>query len=295
MKSGPETWCSCALVSCRQSTSASCARNQSKNPLPAAERTPLALKLTMRKSWPVLESWPKRSGFAAPGGLKMPAMTDHRTRFLTLALRAQALRFGEFTLKSGRSSPYFFNAGRFDSGAALAELADCYADAIDAALAPDRFDLLFCPAYKGIPLASALACSYARRGRDLPLAFNRKEAKAHGEGGSLIGAPAEGRRVLIVDDVITAGTAIREALAIIRDGGGTPAAIVIALDRQEVIDPDARVRRSAAQDVAAEHGIPVIAVASVSDLLAFAGESAELVAEHARLLAYRQAYGCQPG
>src|SRR6476620_8279423 len=220
-------------------------------------------------------------------------MDEFRRRFLDLALQVQALRFGEFTLKSGRSSPYFFNAGCFDSGAALAGLAGCYADAIDAHGVD--FDLLFGPAYKGIPLATALACEYARRGRDLPLAFNRKEAKTHGEGGTLIGASLAGRRVLIVDDVITAGTAIREALAIIRDGGGTPAAIVIALDREEVIDPDAPVRRSAAQDVAAEHGIPVIAVATVSDLLAFAGESAELVADHARLLAYRQAYGCQPG
>ena len=120
-------------------------------------------------------------------------MADHRTRFLELALRADALRFGEFTLKSGRSSPYFFNAGRFDSGAVLAGLAACYADAVDAAAV--EFDVLFGPAYKGIPLATALACEYARRGRDLPVAFNRKEAKAHGEGGMLIGAPLEGRRV----------------------------------------------------------------------------------------------------
>src|SRR5690606_36622786 len=116
---------------------------------------------------------------------------DHRRRFLELALRVEALRFGEFTLKSGRNSPYSFNAGRFDSGAALATLAGCYADAIDAAWI--GFDLLFGPAYKGIPLATALACEYARRGRDLPVAFNRKEAKAHGEGGSLIGAPLAGR------------------------------------------------------------------------------------------------------
>jgi orotate phosphoribosyltransferase len=220
-------------------------------------------------------------------------MQDHRRRFLQLALAAQALRFGEFTLKSGRQSPYFFNAGRFDSGAALAALAECYADAIDAHDA--AFDLLFGPAYKGIPLATALACAYARRGRDLPLAFNRKEAKAHGEGGTLIGAPLAGRRVLIVDDVITAGTAIREALALIRDAGGTPAAIAIALDRQEVVDADATPRRSAAQAVAAEHGIPVIAVAGLGDLLAFAGESAELVAQRERLLAYRARYGCEPG
>ena len=219
-------------------------------------------------------------------------MDDYRRRFLSLALQAQALRFGEFTLKSGRQSPYFFNAGRFDSGAALAGLADCYADALDAHGAD--FDVLFGPAYKGIPLATALACAYARRGRDLPLAFNRKEAKAHGEGGTLIGAPLEGRRVLIVDDVITAGTAIREALALIAEAGGTPAAIVIALDRQEVVDLDAPRRQSAAQAVAAQHGIPVIAVARLADLLAFAGESADLVAQRERLLAYRARYGCDP-
>ena len=214
-------------------------------------------------------------------------MTDHRTRFLQLALDVEALRFGEFTLKSGRSSPYFFNAGRFDSGASLATLAGCYADAVETAGV--SFDLLFGPAYKGIPLATALACEYARRGRDLPLSFNRKEAKAHGEGGTLIGAALAGRRVLIVDDVITAGTAIREALAIIRDGGGTPAGIVIALDRQERIAEGEPL--SAAQAVAAEHAIPVIAVASLSGLLAFAGESATLAAERERLLAYRARYG----
>ena len=200
---------------------------------------------------------------------------------------ADALRFGEFTLKSGRISPYFFNAGRFDSGAALAGLAACYADAADAS--GIGFDLLFGPAYKGIPLATALACEYARRGRDLPLAFNRKEAKAHGEGGSLIGAPLDGRKVLIVDDVITAGTAIREALAIIREAGGTPAGIVIALDRQERVREDAA--ESAAQAVAAEYGIPVIAVAGLDDLLAFADQSAELSAHRDALLAYRARYG----
>ena len=214
-------------------------------------------------------------------------MTDHRGRFLQLALRADALRFGEFTLKSGRLSPYFFNAGRFDSGAALSALAGCYADAIEAAGLP--FDLLFGPAYKGIPLATALACEYARRGRDLPLAFNRKEAKAHGEGGTLIGAPLAGRKVLIVDDVITAGTAIREALSIIAAAGGTPAGIVIALDRQERVREDADV--SAAQAVAAEHGIAVVAVAGLGDLLAFTGERAELVRHRDALLAYRARYG----
>jgi orotate phosphoribosyltransferase len=211
----------------------------------------------------------------------------HRTRFLQLALRAQALRFGEFTLKSGRLSPYFFNAGRFDSGAALAELATCYADAV--ATSGIDFDLLFGPAYKGIPLATALACELARRGRDLPLAFNRKEAKMHGEGGTLIGAPLAGRKVLIVDDVITAGTAIREALSLITEGGGTAAGIVIALDRQERVREDAA--QSAAQSVAAEHGIAVVAVAGLSDLLEFAGKNPELVAHRDALLAYRARYG----
>ncbi|MFP7723796.1 orotate phosphoribosyltransferase [Lysobacter sp. A3-1-A15] len=220
-------------------------------------------------------------------------MTDHRTRFLTLALDAKALRFGEFTLKSGRSSPYFFNAGRFDSGAALAGLAACYADAIDAAGL--EFDVLFGPAYKGIPLATALACEYARRGRDLPVAFNRKEAKAHGEGGQLIGAPLDGRRVLVVDDVITAGTAIREALAIIGDAGGTVAGIAIALDRQEIVgEPPVHStspRRSAAETVTDQHGLPVVAVARLDDLLSFAAGHADMHAQRDALQAYRHRYG----
>ena len=217
-------------------------------------------------------------------------MSSHRTRFLQLALDADALRFGEFTLKSGRVSPYFFNAGRFDGGASIAALATCYADAIDASGLD--FDLLFGPAYKGIPLATAVACEYARRGRDLPLAFNRKEAKAHGEGGTLIGAPLAGRRVLVVDDVITAGTAIREALGTIAAGGGTVAGIAVALDRQEIAaDGD---RRSAAQAVAAEAGVPVLAVAGLGDLLAFADGNEKLAAFRAPLLAYRARYGCDP-
>ncbi|MCC7096008.1 MAG: orotate phosphoribosyltransferase [Thermomonas sp.] len=212
---------------------------------------------------------------------------DHRRRFLQLALAADALRFGQFTLKSGRVSPYFFNAGRFDSGAVLAGLAACYADAVDAAKL--EFDLLFGPAYKGIPLATALACEFARRGRDLPLAFNRKEAKDHGEGGSLIGAGLSGRNVLIVDDVITAGTAIRESLSIIAEAGGKATGIVIALDRQERVHEGAA--ESAAQSVSREHGIPVIAVAGLDDLLAFAAENGELDGHRDALSAYRTHYG----
>jgi len=216
-------------------------------------------------------------------------MPDHRTRFLSLALRVNALGFGEFTLKSGRSSPYFFNAGRFDSGAALAELAACYADAVEAS-APD-FDLIFGPAYKGIPLATALACELARRGRDVPLAFNRKEAKTHGEGGSLIGAGLAGKRVLIVDDVMTAGTAVGEALDLIAGAGGQVAGIVIALDRQERRAEDDP--RSAVQALMDGHGIPVIAVATLADLLVFAGDRPQLQAERERLLAYRTRYGVE--
>jgi len=217
---------------------------------------------------------------------------DHQTRFLQLAIDAEALRFGAFTLKSGRTSPYFFNAGRFDSGAALATLAGCYADAIDAA--GIGFDLVFGPAYKGIPLATALACEYARRGRDVPVAYNRKEAKAHGEGGTLVGAPLDGRRVLVVDDVITAGTAVREALATIAAAGGRAVAIAVALDRQEAVDP-AVSRRSAAQSVAAGHGLAVVPVATLADLLAFAGESTELEAHRAALDAYRAQWGSEGG
>ncbi|TDB26559.1 orotate phosphoribosyltransferase [Stenotrophomonas sp. ATCM1_4] len=217
-------------------------------------------------------------------------MSNHRSRFLQLALNADALRFGQFTLKSGRSSPYFFNAGRFDTGLALAQLGNCYADAIEASGV--AYDQLFGPAYKGIPLATAIACEFSHRGRDLPLTFNRKEAKDHGEGGSLIGADMAGRRILIVDDVITAGTAIREALAIIREANGIPAGIVVALDRQEIASEEDR--RSAAQAVAAETGIPVIAVANLADLLAFASGNPELVGYREPLLAYRARYGSNP-
>ena len=212
-------------------------------------------------------------------------MQSHQRTFLDLALQHEALRFGEFTLKSGRISPYFFNAGRFDSGAALATLGECYADALLASNL--ACDMLFGPAYKGIPLATALAIALARRGRDLPLAFNRKEAKAHGEGGTLIGAPLAGR-ALIVDDVITAGTAIRESIQIIRDAGATPCGVLIALDRQERGQVD---ERSAAQEVSTEFGLPVLAVASLAELLDYAHQLPALAVHHEVLLAYRRRYG----
>ena len=212
-------------------------------------------------------------------------MLPHQRQFLDLALAREVLRFGEFTLKSGRISPYFFNAGRFDSGAALATLGECYASAL--AAAGTQYDMIFGPAYKGIPLATALACALAARGRDVPVAFNRKEAKAHGEGGKLIGAPMAGR-VLIVDDVITAGTAIRESIELIRQAGATPCAVVIALDRQERGQAG---ERSAAQEVEAEFGLPVIAVAGLEQLLQLAAENPELAAYKDALLAYRARYG----
>jgi orotate phosphoribosyltransferase len=210
---------------------------------------------------------------------------SYQQRFLETALDCQALRFGEFTLKSGRTSPYFFNAGRFDHGAALDTLGQCYAAALaDSGLG---FDMLFGPAYKGLPLATALAVALWRdHGRDLPVAFNRKEAKDHGEGGVLIGAPLRGR-VLIVDDVITAGTAIREAIALIRAGGAEPCGVVIALDRQE----RGQGELSAAQEVRRELGLPVVAIAGLDDLLALAGQRPALAGEQARLQAYRERYG----
>jgi len=216
-------------------------------------------------------------------------MQPHQRSFLELALARQVLRFGEFTLKSGRVSPYFFNAGRFDSGAALATLGECYAAAL--AQSGVQFDMLFGPAYKGIPLATAVATALAARGREVPLAYNRKEAKDHGEGGLLVGAPLAGR-VLIVDDVITAGAAIREALELIRGAGATPAAVVIALDRQERGQEG---ERSAAQEVEAEFGLPVIAVAGLEQLLQLAGDRPELAAHKPALLAYRARYGSSAG
>jgi orotate phosphoribosyltransferase len=212
-------------------------------------------------------------------------LQPHQRTFLDLALQRGVLRFGEFTLKSGRASPYFFNLGRMDSGAALATVGEAYATAAVQSGTP--FDMLFGPAYKGIPLAAACAISLARtHGRDLPWAYNRKEAKDHGEGGVLVGAPLHGR-VLIVDDVITAGTAVRESLGIIRDAGAQPAGVLVALDRQE----RGAGALSATQELTAEHGIPVIAIVGLGDVMEYAQGHPELAGQRERMAAYRAQYG----
>jgi len=213
-------------------------------------------------------------------------MQQFKQDFIELALERGALKFGRFTLKSGRESPYFFNAGLFNTGAALARLGGCYADAIVAAGLD--FDVLFGPAYKGIPLATAAASALAEKhGRDMPWVFNRKEAKDHGEGGRLVGAPLRGR-ALIVDDVITAGTAIRESIEIIREAGAEPCGVVLAMDRQE----RGRGERSAVQEVEQELGLPVTSIITLADLLSDLerrGDSntGSLEALHA----YRERYG----
>ena len=214
-------------------------------------------------------------------------MQDYQRDFIRLALQRGVLRFGQFTLKSGRDSPYFFNLGRMDSGTALSQLGAAYAQALmNSGLA---VDMLFGPAYKGIALAAATAIALADRHQlDLPWAYNRKETKDHGEKGNLVGAPLAGR-VLIVDDVMTAGTAVRESLALIRSQGATPAGVLIALDRQE----RGSGIRSAAQEVAADYGIPVVAIASLADVLAYAGDRAELASVHVALTTYRARYAVQ--
>lgn len=212
-------------------------------------------------------------------------MLDFQTAFLDFAIQRNALRFGEFTLKSGRQSPYFFNAGLFNTGRDLARLGQSYAQALTNSGLP--FDVLFGPAYKGIPLAAATAIALAEHhDRDVPFAFNRKEKKDHGEGGTLVGAPLQGR-VLIVDDVITAGTAIREAMQIIRDAGAEPAGVLIALDRQE----RGQGAQSAIQEVEAEYGIPVISIINLNQILAYLRAHPSLADHLARAEQYRATYG----
>jgi orotate phosphoribosyltransferase len=208
----------------------------------------------------------------------------HQKEFIELVIARQVLRFGQFTLKSGRVSPYFFNAGLISDGAALSSLGASYAQAIvDSGLG---YDMLFGPAYKGIPLATATAIALSNRhGRSVPVAFNRKEVKSHGEGGSLIGAPLTGR-VLIVDDVITAGTAIRESIDIIRAAGATPAGVVLALDRQE----RGQGALSAVQEVQTAFSIPIVRIITLGDIIEHL-ESAGRPAEVAALRSYRSRYG----
>jgi len=231
----------------------------------------------------------------------MTSPTDSQlaTEFVHFAVSAGVLRFGQFKTKAGRMSPYFFNAGLFDDGAKLARLAQFYSRRLlaDAAFAPAGqglgLDMLFGPAYKGITLAAALAVDLAGRGHNLPFAYNRKEAKDHGEGGMLVGAPVRGR-VLIVDDVISAGTSVRESIAMIRTAGGTPAGVAIALDRQERATQDGHdVPHSAVQFVQRELGLPVVAVATLADLLQVlrSSDDANLAAHAAPVAAYRDRYG----
>jgi orotate phosphoribosyltransferase len=213
-------------------------------------------------------------------------MKAYKTEFLELALELGVLRFGEFTLKSGRVSPYFFNAGLFNSGYAAAKLGRCYAAAISTL--DLEFDMLFGPAYKGIPLVCLAAAALAERhDLDYPFAFNRKEAKDHGEGGTIIGAPLKGR-VLILDDVITAGTAIREVLEIIRAAGATPAGVLVALDREEV-GPKARI--SAVQQLEAELNVPIRSIVSLTDLVDHLEEDKEYAEFLPAVRAYRNRYG----
>lgn len=215
--------------------------------------------------------------------------------FVQFAVDCGVLRFGEFKTKAGRISPYFFNAGLFDDGAKLGRLAQFYAQRLLAS--GIEFDMIFGPAYKGIPLGAALAVELARLGRNVPFAYNRKETKDHGEGGTLVGAPLKGR-VLIVDDVMSAGTAARESIAIIRDAGATAHAVVIALDRQEKATENGMdVDHSAVQYVQKQLGLQVCAIAKLTDLMQYLEQhSAEgLAADHQRVLAYRQRYGVEEG
>ena len=210
-------------------------------------------------------------------------MTDFRQDFLRFALEQKVLKFGEFTTKAGRPSPYFFNAGLFDDGASTLALARFYAQAIDES--GIAFDMLFGPAYKGIILAAATAMMLAERGRNVPFAYNRKEAKDHGEGGTLVGAPLKGR-VLIIDDVISAGTSVRESVKLIQAAGAEPAAVAIALDRMEKGTGEL----SAVQEVQQQYGLPVVAIANLQDLFAMLQNSgnAEISRYLPQLKAYRE-------
>jgi orotate phosphoribosyltransferase len=211
-------------------------------------------------------------------------MSDFRQDFIEFAVARGVLCFGEFKTKAGRLSPYFFNAGLFNDGDALRRLGQFYAKAILAA--GQHFDMLFGPAYKGIPLAACVAIALAQAGRNVPYSFNRKEAKDHGEGGRTIGAPLAGR-VLIVDDVISAGTSVRESVELIRASGASPCGVAIALDRLERGGGE----RSAVQEVREHFGLPVVAIADLDDLVQFLGAQPDLTQQLIEIEHYRQLYG----
>lgn len=214
-----------------------------------------------------------------------------RTDFVRFATEQGVLRFGTFTTKAGRLSPYFFNAGLFNRGASVGQLAEFYAQALIASGV--EFDMLYGPAYKGIPLVTATAVALAARGCDVPFAFNRKEAKDHGEGGSLVGAPLQGR-VVIIDDVISAGTSVRESVKLIQAAKAKPAAVLIALDRMERVGADDELsKHSAVQDVEHTHGCPVVSIASLDDILKLIQIDGDGEFEQHReaVLAYRAKYG----
>ena len=211
-------------------------------------------------------------------------MSNFRQEFIAFAIESQVLRFGSFKTKAGRLSPYFFNAGLFNDGASLARLTEFYTQSIlDSGV---EFDMIFGPAYKGIPLAAGVAMNLAARGRNIPYCFNRKETKDHGEGGNLIGAPLKGK-VLIIDDVISAGTSVRESVEWIRNAGAEPAAVAIALDRQE----RGLGSLSATQEVQQQYNIPVISIAALSDLLSFIENTAELAQNLQSIQEYKNAFG----
>lgn len=215
-------------------------------------------------------------------------MERFQARFIELALKQKALKFGQFTLKSGRISPYFFNAGAFASGATLAELGRCYADCIVAS--GIEFDILLGPAYKGIPLAATTAVALAdHHDRDIPFAYNRKEAKTHGEGGQLVGAPLEGR-VLIIDDVITAGTAVSEVINLIQSAGATPVGVVIGLDRQERLDG----HQSAVQTIQQRYDLDVASIINFATLIDYVEQEGHTDRELDQAMRdYRAQYGAQ--
>ncbi|SMC21201.1 orotate phosphoribosyltransferase [Andreprevotia lacus DSM 23236] len=213
-------------------------------------------------------------------------MSDFRREFIEFAVAQKVLMFGDFVTKAGRNSPYFFNAGLFSDGSSVGELARFYAQA--ALAAGVQFDVLFGPAYKGIVLAAATAVKLAEAGHNVPFVYNRKEAKDHGEGGVLVGAPLKGR-VLIIDDVISAGTSVRESVNMIRAAGAEPAGVLIALDRME----RGQGALSAVQEVQQQFGIPVIPIATLKDLIGYLADSPQLADNLDKVKAYRSQYGIE--